>query len=100
MPIIAVLMLFYAVGHWNSYFNAVLYLSSAELQPMQVYLMKILVAMSDQFVGDTSVGIFRAAEVEQLKFSSIIITILPILVIYPFLQKYFVKGVMIGALKE
>lgn len=100
MPIVAVLTLFYAVGHWNSYFNAILYLSSPDLHPMQVYLMKVLVALSDQFAGATTAGIVRTAEVEQLKFSSIMVTILPILCIYPFLQRYFVKGVMIGALKE
>jgi len=100
MPIIAVLTLFYAVGHWNSYFNAILYLSSPDLHPLQIYLMKILVALSDQFAGATTAGIVRTAEVEQLKYSSIMVTVLPILFIYPFLQKYFVKGVMIGALKE
>lgn len=99
-PIIAVLTLFYAVGHWNSYFNAVLYLSSSSLHPLQIYLQKILVALSDQFAGATTAGIVRTAEVEQLKYSSIMVTILPILFIYPFLQKYFVQGVMIGALKD
>lgn len=98
-PIISVLVLYYGVAHWNSYFNALIYLPSQELHPMQVYLMKILIQESEELAGDTQMGIGRSMQVEQLKYAAIIVTILPILFVYPFLQKYFVKGVMIGAIK-
>jgi putative aldouronate transport system permease protein len=100
LPILAVLTLFYAVDHWNSYFNAILYLSSGDLQPLQVYLMKVLISLSDEFVGNADTGIVRTAQVEQLKYASIIVVIAPILFIYPFLQRFFVQGMLIGAVKE
>lgn len=98
-PIIAVLILYYAVGHWNSYFNAMLYLPSVDLQPLQMYLMKILTQASTELAGNMSAGIERDNIVEQLKYATIIVAVLPVLCVYPFLQKYFVKGVMVGAVK-
>ena len=98
-PIIAVLILYYAVGHWNSYFNAMLYLPSVDLQPLQMYLMKILTQASTELAGNMSAGIERDNIVEQLKYAAIIVAVLPVLCVYPFLQKYFVKGVMVGAVK-
>jgi putative aldouronate transport system permease protein len=97
--IIAVLVLFYAVGHWNSYFPAMLYLSKPSLQPVQVYLMRVLIQNSEALAEEGSAGFSRALIVEQLKYAVIIVTILPIVVLYPFLQRYFVQGVMIGAVK-
>lgn len=100
MPIIAVLTLFYAVGHWNSYFNAMLYLPSPDLQPLQLYLMKVLVQLSGDTAANMQTGLSRTALVEQFKYASIVVTVLPIVCVYPFLQKHFVKGVMIGSLKD
>jgi putative aldouronate transport system permease protein len=100
MPIIAVLTLFYAVNHWNSYFNALIYLPDAKLQPLQLFLVKVLVQNQVKGLGGVLDQGDRAMLAIQLKYSLIIVAILPILVIYPFLQKYFVKGVMIGSLKE
>jgi putative aldouronate transport system permease protein len=98
-PIIAVLTLFYAVAQWNSYFPAMLYLSNAKLQPLSLYLVKIVVQHSNDML--TGVLDFDTAMyAEQLKYAIIIVAVLPILAIYPFLQKHFVKGVMIGSLKE
>lgn len=97
--ILAVLMLFSAVNHWNAYFNAVLYLPSPEIQPLQIYLQKLLINMSDISGGDNPLGISRSMQVVQMRYSTILVVTLPILCIYPFLQKYFVKGVMIGAIK-
>ncbi len=97
--ILAVLVLFYAVGHWNSYFPAMLYLSKTRLQPVQVYLMRVLIQNSEALADEGSAGFSRALIVEQLKYAVIIVTILPIVALYPFLQKYFVQGVMIGAIK-
>ncbi|MEG0766641.1 MAG: carbohydrate ABC transporter permease [Clostridia bacterium] len=97
--IIAVLVLFYAVGHWNSYFPAMLFLPDGKLQPLQVYLVRVLIQESEQLAEDGVAGFSRALQVQQLKYSVIIVTILPIVILYPFLQKYFVQGVMIGAIK-
>jgi putative aldouronate transport system permease protein len=99
MPILAVLTLFYAVGHWNSYFPALLFLPDPKLHPLQLFLMRVLIQMRYELATALQVGVFRAVQAEQLKYSTIIVTILPILCVYPFLQRYFVKGVMIGALK-
>jgi len=98
-PIIAVLALYYAVGHWNAYFNALIFLPNRDLQPLQLYLVRILTQYSNELVGDINITIDRSAYGVQLKYAAIIFTILPIICVYPFLQKYFVKGVMIGALK-
>jgi putative aldouronate transport system permease protein len=99
MPIIAVLTLFYAVGQWNSYFPALLYLADPKLHPLQLFLMRVLIQMRYELATALQVGVFRAVQVEQLKYATIVVTVLPILCIYPFIQKYFVKGVLIGALK-
>ncbi|MBP1990749.1 carbohydrate ABC transporter permease [Paenibacillus eucommiae] len=99
-PILAVLALFYAVGHWNSYFTAMIYLPDVKLQPVSLYLVKVLVQDQQSMMEGMMNQYDRALISVQLKYSMIIVTILPILFIYPFLQKYFVKGVMIGSLKE
>ena len=102
LPIISVLILYYAVGKWNSYFNALLYVPSKRLQPLQLYLVNLLVqnnADINQTLGSDELN-ERGMTMLQLKYTAIIISILPIMCVYPFLQKYFVKGVMIGAIKE
>ena len=98
-PIIAVLILFYAVGHWNSYFSALLYLPNAKLQPLQLYLVKILIQNQQSMLEGMTDQYERTLYAVQLKYAAIIVAILPIICVYPFLQKYFVKGVMIGAIK-
>lgn len=100
-PIIAVLVLFYGVAHWNSFFPALLYLPKADLQPIQLYLRRVLIQASPEAVrqfetGEAGEGIMAMV---QIKFAVMIVAVLPILLLYPFLQKYFVKGVLIGALK-
>lgn len=98
--VLAVLTLFYAVGHWNNYFNAMLYVSNVKLQPVSLYLMKILIQNQDPTMQDMREALDRMLFSMQLKYTMIVITTLPIVCIYPFLQKYFVQGVMIGSLKE
>lgn len=99
--VIAVITLFYAVDHWNSYFEALLFLSDKNKYPLQLFLRNILVLNTvfdfakDDVRGDSS----RMYLSELMKYSLIIISTLPLLVIYPFVQKHFVKGVMIGSLK-
>ena len=99
-PIIAVLILFYAVSRWNSYFTAMLYLPDSKLQPVQLYLVKILVQNQANLIKNVSEQFDRSMILTQVKYAAIIIVILPILMVYPFVQKYFVKGVMLGAIKE
>ncbi len=100
-PIIAVLTLFYGVAHWNSWFPAMLYLPSDKLHPIQLYLRRVLIMASNEAIesfeqGEAGEGVFALM---QIKYAVMIVAILPIVTLYPFLQKYFVKGVMIGALK-
>lgn len=98
--ILAVMALYYAVGQWNSYFNAMIFLQDESLYPLQLVLKEILIA-SESTVGgsgETILEQFRLAN--QLKYVSVIVSSLPVLMLYPFVQKYFAQGVMIGSLKE
>jgi len=102
----AVMLLFYAVGHWNSWFDAMIYLRDRELFPLQLFLREILI--SNSMIGNPAAGaggLSNSADEfffmeETIKYSTIIISTVPILFIYPFIQKYFTKGVMLGSLKE
>ena len=98
--IIAVIALFYAVGHWNSYFNAMIYLSDRSLYPLQLILREVLVLNTvDLEMIDLRELAARQDLKEVLKYSLIIVSSLPVMCIYPFVQKFFVKGVMIGSIK-
>lgn len=101
MPILAVMVLFYAVGHWNAYFNALIYLTDRGQYPLQLILREILVQGEMEHmvnVGDSSHA-KTIMDQEAVKYAVVVVANLPILLLYPFLQKYFVKGIMIGALK-
>lgn len=100
-PILAVMVLFYAVGHWNSYFTALIYLSDRSNYPLQLFLREILVQGQMQEMVDISDDSLARSlmDAEAIKYAAVIVTNLPMLLLYPFLQKYFVKGVMIGAIK-
>ena len=99
MPIVAVMILFYSVGQWNSWFGAMIYLRERELYPLQLILREILITNS---VDSMTAGLGGDIEpiAENIKYATVMIATVPILMVYPFLQKYFVKGVMIGAIKE
>ncbi|MNO32561.1 L-arabinose transport system permease protein AraQ [compost metagenome] len=106
MPIIAVMALFYGVGHWNSYFGAMIYLNDDAKYPLQLVLRQILVLqeMQSQVGGIIDATAAAAqnnkAEIASLvKYGVIIVSTLPIIAVYPFLQRYFVQGVMIGSVK-
>lgn len=101
-PIIAVMALFYSVGHWNAFFNALIYLRNQDLFPLQLILNNILVQneIDPEMMRDVQTQASMAGLRELLKYSLIVVASLPVLVIYPFVQKHFVKGVMIGSLKE
>jgi putative aldouronate transport system permease protein len=100
-PIIAVMSLFYAVDYWNSYFDALIYFSNEKMYPLQLVLRGILIQTSATFqmVGDLESMAARQKVAEMVKFGVIIVGALPLLIVYPFIQKYFVKGVMIGSVK-
>ena len=98
--VIAVMALYYAVGQWNSYFNAMIFLTDETKYPLQLVLKEILIASESTTggSGETILQQFRLAN--QLKYVSVIVSSLPVLCLYPFVQKYFAQGVMIGSLKE
>ena len=96
----AVILLFYAVGIWNSWFNSMIYLQDRKLYPLQLFLREILVQSTDlEGSADIQSGIGINYIKELLQYCTIIIATVPILIVYPFVQKYFVKGVMMGSLK-
>ncbi len=99
LPLVAVLVLYYAVHHWNSYFSAMIYIVDKNLQPLQLYLRRVLIENSGEATRMMPGGEEKSMISEQIKYSIIIISTVPILCVYPFLQKYFVKGIMIGAIK-
>ena len=100
-PILAVLVLYYAISHWNSYFNAFIYLNSSDKFPLQVVLRNILSTSESlqEMTTLTTNQSERAAILETMKYAIIVFGSLPMVVLYPFVQKYFVKGVMIGSVK-
>ncbi|GIP06073.1 MULTISPECIES: carbohydrate ABC transporter permease [Paenibacillus] len=98
-PILAVMVLFYAVGHWNSFFNALIYIRNEDLHPLQLVLREILLISQSDAV-DGSVGLEKSILLaESIKYAVIIVSSLPVLLMYPLVQRHFVKGVMIGSIK-
>ncbi len=99
-PVIAVISLFYAVNQWNEFFSALIYLQDSKLYPLQIILRRILIQNHDQGMIDSMEDQeMREFLNELLKYALIVVASIPVLVIYPFAQKYFVKGIMVGALK-
>lgn len=106
-PILVVMALYYGVGHWNSYFNAMIYLKDREIYPLQLFLREILIKsqLSAAMLGnamdaETALELSKQADNANLiKYGVIVVSTLPMLVVYPFLQKFFAKGVMIGSIK-
>ncbi|PWW05067.1 carbohydrate ABC transporter membrane protein 2 (CUT1 family) [Paenibacillus cellulosilyticus] len=102
-PIIAVMVLFYAVNQWNAFFNALIYLRDDALYPLQLVLREILIVSQSSYL-DSSGSTFGMTEklllAESIKYGLIIIASIPVIMMYPFVQKHFVKGVMIGSIKE
>ena len=103
LPIYAALILFFAVWHWNSFFDAFIYLQTKSRYPLQVILKEIVTANTLNDLGNSAVGqsAMETTELvgENLKCATIIVVMLPVRMVYPFVQKYFVKGMMIGAVK-
>lgn len=99
--IIAVLTLWHAVGHWNSYFSAFLYFTEKELYPLQIFLKEILVQsnVNTEVVGDVADALAMQNLKQLLKYAVIVVSTVPLFTFYPFVQKHFVKGVTIGSVK-
>lgn len=101
--IIAILTLYAAVGYWNDYFSAMIYLKDKALQPLQLYLKNILAAQSSMSsmsaMLDAQNYVSNFVNAERIKYVLIVVSTLPIMVVYPFIQKYFVKGIMLGSVK-
>ena len=98
-PTLAVIMLYYLVAHWNSWFNAMIFLQDKNKYPLQLVLRGILIDNSSEemMIGVSNDNMFAVSE--SLKYAVIIVSVLPVMILYPFLQKFFEKGVMIGAVK-
>ena len=98
---IAVLVLFYGVGHWNSYFNAMIYLHTKDLYPLTLFLRQILLMeqIDPSTISDPELQAQMAKAAGVIKYALIVVSMVPVMLIYPFIQKYFVKGVMIGSIK-
>lgn len=94
--VIAVMILYYGVAHWNSWFNATMYIRSKDTQPLQVILREILILNETSAMSGGDKGLNLS---ETIKYATIVIVMTPILLIYPMLQKYFISGVMVGAVK-
>lgn len=103
-PIIATMVLFNAVGNWNGYFNAMLYLNKPEMYPLQIILRDILfiASMPPEIMNNMDQSRVQSLQnlFEQLRYAVLVVGALPMMILYPFVQKYFIKGVMIGSLKE
>ncbi|MCY4483784.1 MAG: carbohydrate ABC transporter permease [Spirochaetaceae bacterium] len=98
-PIMATMLLFYAVQHWNSFFHALIFLTEKARYPLQLILRSVVVESTFEQMNDIGAATDFMVLEKTIRFSVIMVSTLPILLVYPFLQKYFVKGVMIGALK-
>ncbi|RTE10663.1 carbohydrate ABC transporter permease [Paenibacillus whitsoniae] len=94
LPIVATLALFYGVGHWNEYINVVIYINDPKLSTLQLILRKMYTVSIEQIDGDS-----LPPPVETIRAATVILSALPIIIVYPFLQKYFVQGVMVGSVK-
>lgn len=99
LPVVAVMVLFYGVSHWNSWFSAMIYIRNRSLYPLQLVLREILIASSTENMMTGVDNMDKEPVSLIVKYATIVVATVPILVIYPFLQRYFVKGVMIGAIK-
>lgn len=100
-PVLAVMVLFYGTGHWNQFFSAIIYLRDADMYPLQVVLRNILLknVLSENMITDFGGAANYSHASEIIKYGLIIVSSIPMMIVYPFVQKHFVKGVMIGSIK-
>jgi putative aldouronate transport system permease protein len=99
MPIVATLALFFAVGHWNTYFSGIMYLHERTLYPLQVVLRNMIVSPAVSQELAVSQSQMESLPPETIKMAVVVVATVPVLIVYPFLQKYFIKGVLLGSIK-
>ncbi|WP_420540158.1 carbohydrate ABC transporter permease [Paenibacillus polymyxa] len=100
LPVVATISLFHGVYQWNDYFTGMIYINNTDLQPIQTYLYRVVAQSSSNQMMSAAPGIVAQSVTSQsIKLATMVITTLPIVLVYPFLQKYFVKGLMIGSVK-
>ena len=101
MPVIATIALFNGVYHWNDYFAGVMYINKSELQPIQTYLYRVVASASaSKAVVSMPAGVSaQQVSSQSVRLATMVVTTFPIMCVYPFLQKYFVKGMLIGSIK-
>lgn len=99
-PALATVSLFYAVGYWNDYFKALLYINKPDRKPMQMYLYELVTQGGNLLESASAVGMESSLSPEGIRCASIILSVIPMLVLYPFIQKYFTSGITLGAVKE
>ncbi|SEC01810.1 carbohydrate ABC transporter permease [Paenibacillus sp. GP183] len=100
MPVVATIALFHGVYQWNDYFTGMIYINKSDLQPIQTYLYRVVAqSSSNQIAAATTGSIAQSVSSQSIKLATMVVTTLPIVIVYPFLQKYFVKGFMIGSIK-
>jgi len=100
MPVVATIALFHGVYQWNDYFTGMIYINNTDLQPIQTFLFRVVAqSSSNQIVATAGAAINRTVTSQSIKLATMVVTTLPIVLAYPFLQKYFVKGLMIGSIK-
>lgn len=101
MPVIATIALFHGVYQWNDYFTGMIYINNTDLQPIQTYLFRVVAQSSStqMMVAAQGSGMTRSVTSQSIKLATMVVTTLPIVFVYPFLQRYFVKGMMIGSIK-
>ncbi|KRE68786.1 carbohydrate ABC transporter permease [Paenibacillus sp. Soil750] len=100
MPVVATIALFHGVYQWNDYFTGMIYINKSELQPIQTYLYRVVAqSSSNQMMAATTGSVAKTVSSQSIKLATMVVTTLPIVLVYPFLQKYFVKGFMIGSIK-
>ena len=102
MPIIATIALFYTVDRWNEWFNALIFIRDSNMQPLQLILRSIVIdsQIEDRIAAEGGVLIDQERFTQGLQMAAIIVTIIPVMCVYPFVQKHFVKGVLVGAIKS
>ena len=98
LPVLATIALFFAVQYWNDYFAAMIYITDPDLKPLQLFLKELYVSSGGEFLKNNVDAALNTTP-QSIQASSIMLATLPILVVYPFLQKYFVKGVLVGSVK-
>jgi len=99
VPVIAALAMFYGIGHWNSWFDGIIYIDSRKYQLFQVVLRSMLTEGSIQNLNSSSLMDAATLTTESLKMTAISLTIIPVLLVYPFIQRYYIKGLMVGSVK-